>query len=94
MAWPVRLDEAASFDVAVSYDAVNGSSASRYIVQVGDERLTGSVDPGQQHWAKLGRVQLKPGAFEVRVLPAEIHAGELMRLRSVVLSPVKAESAK
>jgi alpha-L-fucosidase len=94
MAWRVRLNEAASFDVSVSYDAADESSASRYIVQVGDERLEGSVQVGQQRWAKLGRVQLKPGAFEVRVLPAEIHGSELMRLRSVVLSPVKAESVR
>jgi hypothetical protein len=94
MAWPVRLDEAGSFDVSVFYDAADESSASRYIVQVGDERLQGSVEVGQQRWAKLGRMQLKPGTFEVRVLPAEIHGGELMRLRSVVLNPVKAESVK
>lgn len=94
MAWPVRLDEAANFDVGVCYDAADESSASRYIVQIGDERLKGSVEVGQQRWAKLGRVQLKPGAFEVRVLPEEIHGGELMRLRSVVLTSGKAESAK
>jgi hypothetical protein len=94
MAWPVRLDEAATFDVSVWYDAAAESSGNRYVVQVGTENLTGSVEPGQQFWTHLGRMQLKPGAFEVRVMPTEIHGGELMRLRSVVLTAVKAQSAK
>jgi hypothetical protein len=94
MAWPVRLDGPATFEVTVSYDAVEESSGNRYVLQIGPEQLRGSVETGQQRWAKLGRVQVKRGAFEVRVLPAQIQGEELMRLRSVVLSPVKGDSAR
>jgi hypothetical protein len=94
MAWPVRLNEPTAFDVSVSYDAAAESSRSRYVVQLGNEKLTGSVEPGQQLWMRLGRVNLEPGAFEVRLVPAEIQGGELMRLRSIMLTAVKAESAK
>jgi len=90
----VRLDESASFEVNVSYDAADESSGNRYVVQLGDERLTGSVEAGQHRWAKLGRVHFEPGSFEVRVVPSEIHGEELMRLRSVALSPVRGEPGK
>lgn len=94
MAWPVRLDEPASFELSVSYDATADSSGSRYTVELGEQRLSGSVEHGQQLWTKLGRVQLKPGVFEIRVIPSDIHGEELMRLRSVVLTRVNADSAR
>ncbi len=88
IAWPVRLNQPASFDVSVVYDAQPGSAGSRYAVRLGSKHLAGTVKPGQDISAPLGRVRLEPGTFEIRVVPEQIEGGELMRLRSVVLTPL------
>ncbi len=86
MAWPVRLNEPATFDVSVCYDALPESVGGKFSVRLGAEQLAGAVQAGQQVFAHLGRVQLKPGSFEIQLMPAQIQGGELMRLRSVTLT--------
>jgi hypothetical protein len=89
MAWPVRLDQPATFEVSVVYDATSESAGGRYTVRLGEDSLSGTVEAGEQLCASLGHVQLQPGALEVQVGPEKIQGSELMRLRSVLLRPVR-----
>ena len=88
ISWPVRLDQAASYQVTLLYDADKASDGGTYSLKLGQQTLQGSVRLGTEVSAPLGRVQLTPGNFEIRVVPARIQGSELMRLRSLVLTPV------
>lgn len=89
IAWPARLNEAANFEVSVTYDAAAESEGGGFLVKTGAQTLTGTVQRSEnQSWA-LGRVRLGPGRFEIQVVPTKIQAAELMRLRSVTLTRVE-----
>jgi hypothetical protein len=89
IAWPVRLNEAAAFDVTVVYDAPAGSAEGSFTVKTAAETLTGTVNAGTNVSSLVGRITMKPGASELQVAPTVINGGELMRLRSVVLAAGK-----
>lgn len=89
MAWPVRINQPTSFEVSSVYDAPAGSVGGTYTVKLGKVSVPGTVSQGENQTASLGRVRLEPDRFEIQVLPVEIKGAELMRLRSVVLKPVK-----
>ena len=90
ISWPARLTEPTTFDVSVSYDAEAGSAGGAYAVAIGTQTLTGTVQASNGRMLPLGRVPLAPGFFEVRVTPTQIQGRELMRLRSLTLTPVPA----
>jgi alpha-L-fucosidase len=92
VAWPVRLNQPSRFEVSVVYDALAESAGSRFAVRVGSHKLAGTIRQGENVSASLGRVQLEPGTFEFQVVPEQIAGGELMRLRSLVLTPVASGS--
>ncbi|MCX6901941.1 MAG: alpha-L-fucosidase [Verrucomicrobia bacterium] len=85
IAWPARVTEAASFDVAVVFDAEAASVGGTFVVKVGEREFPGTVKQGVEQTVALGQVTLSPGAFEIRVEPKEIKGNELMRLRSLTL---------
>jgi hypothetical protein len=87
IAWPVRLDQPAEFDVQAIYDAPADSAGGAYTVKLGQKALSGTVQSGEQVSATLGHVRLDPGKFEIQVSPTKITGKELMRLRSIVLLP-------
>jgi alpha-L-fucosidase len=88
VAWPVRLNEPAAFDVMIAYDAEAGSAGGSYTVKIRGETLLGKVTQGGNAAAPLGRVRLQPGTFEIQVVPGTIQGSELMRLRSIRLTAV------
>jgi hypothetical protein len=88
ISWPVRLNEASEFEVSVTYDAEAASAGGTYTVTVGNQSFAGTVAAGKNQIRLLGRVPLQSGAFELRVAPQAIAGAELMRLRTVVLTPV------
>jgi hypothetical protein len=88
VAWPVRLNQPATFDVTIVYDAEARSADGSYTVKIGRETLSGKVTKGENAAAPLGRVRLQPGTFEIQVVPGTIQGGELMRLRSIRLTAV------
>ena len=88
VAWPVRLNHPATFDVMIAYDAEAGSAAGSYTVKLGGETLSGTVKQGNNVAESLGRVRLQPGTFEIQVVPGTIQGGELMRLRSLKLTAI------
>lgn len=64
-------------------------AGGRYSVQLGPQTVEKAVRAGINVKEALGRVTLEPGAYDLRVSALEIKGEELMRLRSVVLTPVK-----
>jgi alpha-L-fucosidase len=88
--WPVVLNAPASFDVYASYDAEASSAGGRYQVALGTKVLAGSVQKSAGEPALVGHVSLEPGTFDIVVQPTRIAGSELMRLRGLVLRPVRA----
>jgi alpha-L-fucosidase len=88
VAWPARVTDPTTFEVAVVYDADEPSEGGRFDVKVGDQTLHGSVQVGRGITQPLGKVHLTPGSFTINVTPAQIAGAELMRLRTVTLTPV------
>jgi hypothetical protein len=88
IAWPVRLNQPATFDVMIAYDAEARSAGGSYTVRLGRETLAGTVTKGENVAAPLGRVRLPPGIFEIQVVPGTIQGNELMRLRSLRLTAI------
>jgi alpha-L-fucosidase len=88
--WPVRLREPATYEVAISYDADRRSAGGSYVVKLGDRSLPGTVgETTSRSPQPLGKVTLPAGAFEISVEPIQISGGELLRLRSLTLTPAK-----
>jgi alpha-L-fucosidase len=87
--WEVRLNEPATFQVTIHYDAEAGSSGNTYAVALGPQSFVGFVQPGTNQTALLGRVVLNPGNYKITVLGAMMafKGGELMHLRSIELNP-------
>ncbi len=89
ISWPVRLAAPASYDVAVVYDAGDDSAGGEFKVKIGGQTLSGTVEAGKNMSTPVGQVRLDAGTFEVELLSGMIKGGELMRPRSVVLTPGK-----
>ncbi|MGA2539933.1 MAG: alpha-L-fucosidase [Verrucomicrobiota bacterium] len=87
VAWPARLAAPASFDVGVLYDAPAGSAGGTFAVNIAGQNLAGTVLTGTNVSATLGRVRLEPGTLEIQWQAGTIRGGELMRPRSLVLTP-------
>jgi alpha-L-fucosidase len=86
--WPVRLNQAATYEVFVNYDAPKKSAGGAFEVCFGEKMLAGTVAENKDAAIPLGRVSLKAGAFGITVCARKIKGEELFRLRSLVLEPV------
>jgi hypothetical protein len=86
--WPVRVNEAAAYEVSANYTAPEASAGGTFTVSFGSQILKGEVKPGTNQIISLGRVSLPPGNFEIKVAATKINGGELFRLRSLELKPV------
>jgi len=56
---------------------------------LGGQRVERKARSGLNVRDELGRLILEAGAFDIRVSAKEITGAELMRLRSIVLTPVR-----
>jgi alpha-L-fucosidase len=92
--WPVALNASASFDVYLSYDADQASAGGAYQVTLGGRTLAGTVQKSGGEPVLLGRTSLDPGTFDVVVAATAIKGSELMRLRGLVLRPVRLTAAR
>jgi hypothetical protein len=88
IAWRVRLNGAATFDVSVTYDAELDSAGNTFTLTAGDQKLQGTVAAGLIRTNALGRISLAAGASEIRISPVALKHGELMQLRTVELKAV------
>jgi len=88
VSWPVRLNNGATFEVSVTYDAEPNSAGNAFALGVGKQELKGTVEAGAIHTVALGRFSLPAGSSEITVRPADLKHGELMRLRTLELRTV------
>jgi alpha-L-fucosidase len=86
--WPVRLNEAATYEVSANYTAPEDSSGGTFTVNFGSQTFNGEVKSGPDQTVSLGRVSLEPGNFEIKLAATKINGGELFRLRHLQLQPV------
>jgi hypothetical protein len=97
IAWAVRVNEAVKYNVTAIYDAETPSAGGTYAVCVAGQTLQASVLAGSNQTQSLGTVQLQAGEHQIRVEPVRIAGGgggELMRLRSLVLTRAGNETAR
>ncbi len=91
--WPARLKEDGEFEVWAKYSTGSAANTGRFAVEMGTQRVEASVEPTAKDTdpreVKLGAVKLAAGASDVRVRAVKIEGGELMRLFSVTLRPVR-----
>ena len=91
--WPARLKEDCEFEVWVKYSTGSAANTGRFAVEMGTQRVEAAVEPTakdtEPREVKLGAVKLAAGASDVRVRAVKIEGGELMRLFSVTLRPVR-----
>ena len=83
------------YEVVINYDAPADSEDSTFRVlferpsgektMMVSESLGGTVKAGNSHSETLGTVTVGPYTADIKVVPVEIHGGELMRLRSLEL---------
>jgi hypothetical protein len=85
VSWPVRLERAGEYEVSAIYDAETDSVGNTFALNVGDQRLPGTVVGGLIRTVHLGRVSLPAGSSEIRISPVELKSGELMQLRAIEL---------
>jgi len=85
--WPVRLNEAATYEVSANYDAPKDSAGGTFTVDFDPQKLNGTVQANTNKSVSLGRVTLQPGSFEIKVTATKITGGELFRLRRLELRP-------
>ena len=91
--WPARLKEDGEFEVWAKYSTGSAANTGRFAVEMGTQRVEAAVEPTakdtEPREVKLGAVKLSAGASDVRVRAVKIEGGELMRLFSVTLRPVR-----
>ena len=88
IAWPVRLNADATFEVSVTYDAEADSAGNTFVLMAGNQKLPGSVTAGLIRTNALGRISLASGSSEIRISPVALKQGELMQLRTIELKAV------
>jgi alpha-L-fucosidase len=83
--WPVRLNQAATYEVDVVYDADTESAGRSFTLKMGPQELSGKVQSGTFRTNTLGRVTLTTGQFDIGWTTTDTRSGEAMRPRSINL---------
>jgi alpha-L-fucosidase len=83
--WPVRLNQAAEYEVTITYDAEDTAAGGTFQLSLSGETLKGTVKPGAIQTAMLGRVSLKSGNFNITLSIPDQRGREVMRPRSIIL---------
>jgi alpha-L-fucosidase len=99
--WGVRAATQTEYEVIANYDADAASAGNKFTVTfklpekmklaMAPDSVTGVVKAGKQQSEAIGRVHCWAAGdpFEIKVAANEINGGELFRLRSLELKPVK-----
>ncbi len=92
ISWKARLNEPATFEVAVKYRAASAENGS-YRLKFGDQTLETQVEPTPDkkriETAKLGHVKLPAGEFQIILEPTKIDGADLMQFFEIDLTPAK-----
>jgi alpha-L-fucosidase len=92
VAWNLKAAKAGGYEVAITYSCQPGAEGSRFSVELGDQKLTGTSKPTQS-WAtyrteSLGKITLAtPGVYTLAVKPSAEN-WRVIGLKSVTLAPV------
>jgi hypothetical protein len=86
LAWPIRTNDAATYEVSVHYNSPKGGKIQ---VKAGDQTLSGEMEAGGKgiQTVKIGELKLDATETELRVKPAAPDAE--VQVFDVVLTPVK-----
>jgi alpha-L-fucosidase len=91
--WLVRVTQPAKYRVGVTYATAAKADAGAFEIRFGSAALKGSVQPTDRADAfqtvDVGEIELQPGEFTIAIRPVSIGGAELMRLRTIELTPVK-----
>jgi alpha-L-fucosidase len=88
--WPIRLNEKATYQLAVKYMADSKEDAGKYQISIGNQKIEKLVAPtgaGKTANADLGLVTLDAGEYDLTITPLEIKGAELMKLYNISLTP-------
>jgi alpha-L-fucosidase len=85
ISWPARINEPATYDVELTYDAEANSAGGTFSISFGSQTLNGVIKSGTIQTTQVGRVKLQPGSFEIKLAAGEIKGSELMRPRTLTL---------
>ena len=66
----------------------NQGAGGSYLITLGEQNFTNSVRQGIKVRQELGKVSLKPGNYNFKVVAQKITGEELFRLRQLELKPV------
>lgn len=88
ISWPVRLNEAATYNVFINYDTTN-SVTNAFTVSFGSQTLEGTTQKNKDESLPVGKVSLKPVTFEIKVAAKEIKGSELFKLRNLELRSIQ-----
>ena len=90
VSWKLRANQDAKFALQIVYDATKGAENNRYQLSMGDQSFELDVIPGTNFRPiSLGEVSLNKGETELTVKPLILEGDELMKLRSIILTPIK-----
>jgi hypothetical protein len=86
LAWPIRLNEAGTFEASVRYTC---AKPSVLVLRAGDQSVSAAadaVDPKSNQLRKLGKLMIPAGEHDLRIMPEKL--GELS-VFEVVLKPAQ-----
>jgi len=90
VSWKLRASQDSKYAVHILYDAKESSADNKYLFTLGEESFELDVIPGTKFKPiNLGEVILKKGEAELSVKPLILEGAELMKLRSIILTPLK-----
>ena len=90
VSWKLRANQDTKFALQIVYDATKGTENNRYQLSMGDQSFELDVIPGNNFTPiSLGEISLKKGETEFTVKPLILEGDELMKLRSIILTPIK-----
>jgi hypothetical protein len=91
--WPVRLTAAAHVRVTLQYATATPGDGGTFELRAGSQSLVGVVHPTAQETNytddTVGEMDLPAGAYALVVRATEVKGPNLMKLRTLTLSPVK-----
>ena len=91
--WPVRLLAPTRFRVAANYATGKTENGGAFVIAAGRAKLAGTVQPTERatdyRTVSLGEIEFPAGDSIVSLRPTEITGGDLMKLRTLELTPIR-----
>ena len=89
--WPVRVAGSGRFKVSANYATTTKEAGGSFALRLGGKEVVARVQPTERGTAfttvELGELELSACKAMLTIRPAEIDGGDLMRLRTITLTP-------